>query len=150
MFFRKQHGIPKKELLGQILLKRNLITRDQLKQALKLQKKERGYIGDVLIKHGFIEEKDVMVALVVQCNFPYIAIDQYEIDLRILQLVPKEIACRFHLIPLERVGDVLSVVMANPLDFSAKEELQKLTQCCIAPFIATRIEIDKAINRCYS
>ncbi len=149
MFFRKKDKIPKKELLGQILLKRNLITRDQLKQALYFQKKEQGYIGDVLIKHGFIEEKDVMVALVIQCNFPYIAIDQYDIDCRILELVPKEIARRFHLIPLERVGDVLSVVMANPLDFSAKEEIQKRTQCCIAPFIATRVEIDNAISRCY-
>ena len=149
MFFRRKQSVPKKELLGQILLRRNLITRNQLKEALRLQKKEHGYIGDVLIKHGFIEEKDVMVALVIQCNFPYIAIDQYEIDKRILQLVPKEVALRTHLIPLERVGDVLSVVMANPLDFSAKEELQKLTQCCIAPFIATRLEIDNAINRCY-
>ncbi|HPN88459.1 MAG TPA: hypothetical protein PLH56_03895 [Candidatus Omnitrophota bacterium] len=149
MFFRRHPKQPKKELLGQILLKRNLITREQLKKALKLQKKDRGYIGDILIKYGFIEEKDVMVALVIQCNFPYIAIDQYEIDFRILTLVSKEDARRLHVIPLERVGDVLSVVMANPLDAVAKEELQKLTRCCIAPFIATRAEIDNAINRCY-
>ncbi|MBF0521464.1 MAG: hypothetical protein HQL24_00240 [Candidatus Omnitrophica bacterium] len=149
MLAQKEYCVAKKELLGQILINRDLITSEQLRYALKLQKKERGYLGDVLVKYGFVDEKDVMVALVVQCNFAYIAIDRYDIDPKLTELVPREMACRAHVVPLEQVGDVLSIVMANPLDFSIKEELQKLTKCHIASFIATRVEIDNAINRCY-
>ena len=140
-------SLPKKQLLGEILLKRNIVTQRQLEQALELQTKEQGYIGEILVRLGFLEERDIVVALVVQCNFPYIAIDKYEIDRNILQLIPKETAQKYHVMALDRVGDVLSVVMADPLNVAVKAELQRLTNYRIAPFIATKIEIDQAIGR---
>src|SRR5436853_2058718 len=108
--------LEKNELLGEILLRRKLITAEQLKKSLEVQQKEGGYVGETLVKLGYIEEKDVVAALVVQCNFPYIAIDKYEIERSILQLIPKETVTKYILVPLDRVGDVLSVVMVNPLD----------------------------------
>ncbi len=137
----------KKQLLGEILVKRNIITPKQLDTALEVQKKEEGYIGEILVRLGFLEERDIVVALVVQCNLPYIAIDKYEIDRSILQLIPREIALKYHVIPLDRVGDVLSVVMADPLNIATKAELQRITSCRIAPFIATKIEIENSIER---
>ena len=140
----------KKELLGEILIKRNIITNVQLEQALESQKKENGYIGEILVKLGFLEERDIVVALVVQCNLPYIAIDKYEIDRNILQLIPRDVASKYHVMALDRVGDVLSVVMADPLNVATKAELQRLTNYRIAPFIATKIEIERAIERWFS
>ena len=138
---------PEKKLLGEILLKRNVISQEQLTHALKVQKEEDGYIGEILVRLGFLEERDIVVALIVQCNVPYIAIDKYEIELSILQLIPKETAFKHFVIPLDRVGDVLSVVMSDPLNVSVKAELQRLTNCQIAPFIATKKEIEKALGR---
>lgn len=138
-----------KPLLGEILVARKIITEDQLKEALKVQKDEHDYIGEILIRLGFLEERDVVVALVVQCNLPYIAIDKYEIDQSVIQLIPEEVARNFQVVPLDRVGDVLSVVMANPLNKTIQDELQRMTNCKIAPFIATKIEIQKAIEQWY-
>ena len=146
---KEEESILKKQLLGEILIRRNIITKKQLDQALELQKKEKGLIGEILVKLGFAEEIDILVALVVQCNFPYIAIDKYEIDRNIIQLIPKETAHHFQVVPLDRVGDILSIVMADPLDIACKAELHRLTNCKIAPFIATRTEIHKAIERWY-
>jgi type IV pilus assembly protein PilB len=139
-----------KELLGEILVKRRLITEEQLNKALDAQKKEGCYLGQALIKLGFVEERDVVVALVVQCNLPYIAIDKYELDSAILQLVPEDFLRKHSIIPLDRVGDILSVVMADPLNLVLKKELERITNCQIASFIATRLEIERAINRWFS
>lgn len=149
MVFSRRDLITKKQLMGQILLKRNLITQEQLKAALEAQKKDGGVLGEILVRLGFVTEKDIVVALIVQCGFPYIAVNKYEIDSKVIQLIPEDTAKKYHIIPLDRVGDVLSVVMANPLDIAMIEELEKVTHCKIATFIATKAEIDEAINQRY-
>jgi type IV pilus assembly protein PilB len=145
----QEENFPDKEPIGAILLKRQKITNDQLNKALSVQRKEGGYLGENLIKLGFVDEIDVVVALIVQCNLPYIAVDKYEIDKSILQLIPQLIAEKFRLIPLERVGDVLTVVMADPFDTAAKAEIKRVTGCRVAPFIATKSEITGALKRWY-
>lgn len=136
-------------LLGHILLQRQKITQDQLQQALAHQQGAENYIGEVLVNLGFVTEREIVVALIVQCNFPYIAIDHYEIREAIVQLIPREIAQKYSLIGLDRVGDILSVVMSDPLNKSVRMELKNLTRCLIAPFIATKTEIEKAIRLAY-
>ena len=138
-----------KRLLGEILVSRSIITKQELEQALKAQKKEDKYIGEILINLGYAKEMDIVIALVVQYNLPYIAIDRYDIDKNILSLISKEFACKNKLIPLDRVGNVLSVVMVDPLNEEIKSQLHELTHCRIAPFIATEAEILNAVNRYY-
>ena len=62
-----------KVLLGEILIQRKRITREQLEAALQTQKKEGGYIGEILVRLGLLDERDIVVALVIQCGLPYIA-----------------------------------------------------------------------------
>ena len=149
MAFSRKDLISKKQLLGQILIKRNLITSEQLKEALEIQKKEKGFLGEILVRLKHITEKDIVVALIVQCGFPYIAVNKYDIDPNVIGLIPEEQARKFHVIPLDRVGDVLSLVMANPLDTAMIAGLEKATGCKIATFIATKAEIDEAISHWY-
>ena len=141
--------ILERQFLGKILLDRNIIDQDQLKHALKIQKERGEYFGDTLINLGYVQEHDVVAALVVQCHIPYIAIDQYEIDKTVIQMLSADVARKYHVIPLDRVNDILSVVMADPLDTAAKAELQRITHCRLAPFIATPSEITKAFHRWY-
>lgn len=136
-------------LIGEILIKRSCITREQLEHALAVQQKENGFIGEILVKLGYVEERDIVVALVVQCDLPYIAVNKYMIDKEILRLIPKEMALKERLIPLDRVGNVLSVVMTNPLSDQKTQELELLTKCQIATFISTKSEIEEAIIRLY-
>jgi hypothetical protein len=138
-----------KLLLGEILIKRKRITKEQLDHALEIQKKEGAFVGEILVKLGYVEERDIVVALVVQCGLPYIAVSKYEIDPQILKLVPKAIAQKERMIPLDRIGDVLSVVMTNPLSDDQKSKLEELTKCRVATFISTKSEIEEAIARFY-
>ncbi len=138
-----------KALLGEVLLKRNIITIDQLEKALNIQKKEKRYLGEILVEQGFADEREIVVALVVQCNFAYIAIDKYDIDQSVLRLVSQESVEKFKVIPLDRVGDVLSLVMVNPLDDVAINEVGRITNYKIAPFITSSKEFNNAFKRFY-
>lgn len=150
MVYSRREIVSKKQLLGQILLKRGLITKEQLTEALAIQKKEGGVLGETLVKLGYLTERDVVVALIVQCGFPYIAVNKYDIDSKVLSLIPEDKAKKYIVIPLDKVGDVLSVVMANPLDIATIDEIEKISNCKVATFIATKTEIDEAIKRCYT
>ncbi len=141
--------ICKKRFLGEILMERKKITPEQLELALRTQRREGGYLGEILVKFGFIEEQEVIAALVIQCHLPYIAVDRYEINREVAALVPKDLACRHCIMPLDRVGNVLSLVMLDPLDMDLRADVAQGTECRVAPFISTRREIEKAISQCY-
>jgi type IV pilus assembly protein PilB len=140
----------KKQFLGDILLKRGLITKDQLKDTLIVQEMQGGHLGGILVNLGYVSERDILAALVIQCHIPYIAVDQYEIDRKVIDLIPEEMARNHHVVPLDCVNDILSVVMVNPIDVNVKNELKRITQRRIVPFIATLAEIDNAIQRGYN
>lgn len=138
-----------KLLLGEILIQRRCINQEQLQHALDVQKKENGFIGEILVKLGYLDERDIVVALVIQCGLPYIAINKYHVPPHIVQMIPEVVARREHMMALDQVGRVLSVVMINPLSDDKRKELEGLTNCRIATFIATKTEIDQAIERHY-
>ncbi|MBF0511141.1 MAG: hypothetical protein HQL13_02310 [Candidatus Omnitrophica bacterium] len=138
-----------KVLLGEILIQRKKITRSQLEEALKTQRQQGGFIGETLVKLGFVEEREVVAALVIQCGLPYIAVNKYAIDPQVTQLIPKEVACKERVIALDRIGDILSVVMVNPLNEEKKNYLEALTKCRIAAFISSSTAIQEAIVRHY-
>lgn len=139
----------KRRFLGEILIDRKKITPAQLGQALSVQNKEGGYMGEVLIKLGFVDEQDIIAALVVQCHLPYIAVDRYEITREVIALVPREMASKHCIVPLDRVGDILSLVMLDPLDVAVRTDICQRTNCKVAPFISTRREIERAIDQSY-
>jgi hypothetical protein len=138
-----------KVLLGEILIQRKKITREQLDNALQAQKEKGGFIGEILVNFGLLDERDIVVALVIQCGLPYIAVNKYAIDPQILRLIPKEVAQKEKVIALDRIGEILSVVMVNPLTEDNKGYLEKLTKCRIVTFISTKGEIEEAIVRNY-
>ena len=137
-------------LIGEILMKRKRITKEQLDHALNVQKQENGFVGEILVKLGYVEERDIVVALVVQCGLPYIAVAKYAIDPAIVKLIPKETARQDMVIALDRIGDILSVVMINPLSREEKARLEAMTGCRIATFITTKSELEEAIVRNYA
>ena len=140
---------PNRQLIGEILIQRKKITQTQLEEALKIQQDGHSFIGEILVKLGYLDDRDIVVALVIQCGLPYISVNKYRIDPEILRLIPVDVAREHHIIPLDRIGDVLSVVMINPLTDELKKKLESLTSCQVATFISTKQEIDDAIARSY-
>ncbi|AZN43343.1 GspE/PulE family protein [Paenibacillus albus] len=134
--------------LGELLIEAGLVTNEQVQYALKL-KKGNQKLGELLIQEGIVTERQIMKALESQLSIPFVGLYQYVIDKKIVNLVPKQLAERYMTIPLKIENDRLHVAMADPLDFIAIEDLQMATGFKIERVIATREDVNRAINRYY-
>lgn len=135
--------------LGKLLLERKIISKQHLELALQLQKKEGGFLSQSLLKLGFVTEVDIASCLSSQYGFPYLPLINYTIDPKIIKLVSAELARQCDLIPIDRLGDLLTVVMLDPLNLNAIEELKVVTGYKIQPFIGTKTDIEDAILKYY-
>ena len=134
--------------LGDLLVEANVLTEDQLQHALAIkQPNER--LGDVLIKEQLVTEQTLIEVLEFQLGIPHVNLGQFPIDSEIIQLVPKEIAKRYLLVPLRKEKNKLFVAMADPMDYFAFEELRMLTGFRIEPCIATKQDLNKTISKYY-
>ena len=100
--------------LGEILIKENLITSDQLRQALDLQKGSGGRLGTCLMKLGFITDDEITGVLSRQYGVPSINLKYYEVDATVIKLIPQDTAVRYQIVPLSRVGSTLTIAMTDP------------------------------------
>lgn len=144
----KRHMI--KEQLGQVLIQKGIITPEQLNRALKIQKEEGGLLGETLIKLKFTSEEDIVQALAIQHDFPYLPLANYDIDSEVLKLFSEDLVRKYNILPVDKMGDILTVVMANPLDNLVIEEIESLTKCKTEIFVSTYTEIREAIERLYT
>ncbi len=136
--------------LGDILIESALITKEQLDEALALQKKSGQKLGESLVELGFVSDIQIMRALEYQCKIPYVDFSEIQIDSTTPGLIREEMARKYCMIPIgyEQNG-VLIVVMNDPLDFIAIDEVRYATGKDIAPKMSTRKQIIDAIERSY-
>ena len=135
--------------LGEVLLERGIITRKQLEEALAEQQARGGLIGAVLIRLQMVTEEEVALALTAQYGFPYLPLANYDLDNTLMTLVPEEVARRYCLIPIDRIGNALTLAMADPSNTKALEDVEALTKCVVQTFVSTPSDITQAIDRFY-
>ena len=135
--------------IGEVLVERGLINRKELERALAHQKEHGGLMGQILIQLGCVTEDEVALALTAQYGFPYLPLANYEIDSELTALVPAQIARQYCLIPIDRIGNALTLAMADPSNLQAIEEIELLTKCVVQTFVSTPSEITKAIEKYY-
>ncbi len=135
--------------LGQMLVKANLITPEQLEEGLTLQKTSGGRIGSNLAKLGYISEEEIASHLSRQYGVPPADLGNAKIDPAVLKLIPAEIAHKYMIIPLSRSGSTLTVAMANPSDIFAIDDVRFMTGYNIKPMVAPETSIQNALNKYY-
>src|ERR1700738_934788 len=135
--------------LGEILIKESLITQDQLQKALEFQRSNGGKLGSCLTKMGFITDDDITGVLSRQYGVPSINLKYYEIDPIVIQLIPQDTALRYQVIPLSRVGSVLTIAMTDPTNVFAMDDIKFMTGFNVEPVVASESAIGDAITRFY-
>ncbi len=142
-----KRGIKKR--IGEVLLERGVINRQQLEKSLAHQQAHGGLLGQILIELGFATEEEIALALTAQYGFPYLPLENYELDEGVMQLIPEHVARQYCLIPVDRIGNALTVAMSDPSNIQAIEDLEMLTNCVVQAFVSTPSDIQKAIGRYY-
>ncbi len=135
--------------LGEVLIEHGIINQGHLEKALAVQKERGGLIGEILVELGFAKEEDIAQALTVQYGFPYLPLNNYEISQEIVNIIPARVARQYLLIPIDKIGNNLTIAMSNPLNVHAVEDVELLSCCSVQLFVSTSSDIKKAIEKYY-
>lgn len=135
--------------LGELLVDLGIITKSQIQHALEVQKDKGGLIGHVLVDLGYVTEEAIAQAITAQYGFPYLPLENYEIDPEVVKIVPKNVAVQYCLVPLDKIGSNLTIAMANPLNNQAVEDIALLSGLYVQLFVSTATDIKKAIEKYY-
>jgi type IV pilus assembly protein PilB len=136
--------------LGELLVRENLISVQQLRKAQEEQQKTGTRIGTALIKTGAIEESKLTDFLSRQYGVPAINLRDFDIDPDIIKLVPKDVAEKHLVIPVNRAGPSLIVAMCDPSNIYAVDDLKFLTGYNIESVVASEPSVREAIERYYA
>ncbi len=135
--------------IGELLLKAQLITDEQLQKALDEQKQTGGRLGEHLIKKGFVTEEDILDCLSQQYGVPSINLRHFDIDEGIIRLIPADIARKYQFIPVSKTGATLTVAMGDPTNVFAMDDITFITGYRVEPVVASEEALREAIDRYY-
>jgi hypothetical protein len=136
-------------LLGNLLLTRGFIVESELRYALARQATTGGPIGQILVDLGLITDRDLVELLAEQMRMQVIDLSRVQCDRALRNLVPKADARRLAALPLRRVDGQIDVAVADPTDEDAVAELMNRLGAPLRLFLATRADIDVAVDRIY-
>ena len=139
----------KKQRIGEILLENNFITQDVLNKALEMHNKTGVNLTTLLLTYGYIDESEIAQCLCTQFGIPYIPLSAYQINPQIIKLIPVDLAEKYLMIPVDKVGNVLSIVMADPLNTQAIKEAEEITGLNVQVFLSLLSEINDALEVYY-
>src|SRR5512141_356765 len=133
--------------LGELLVRENLISVQQLRKAQEEQQKSGARIGTALIKTGAIEESKLTDFLSKQYGVPAINLKDFDIDPDIIKLIPKEVCEKHVILPVNRAGSSLIIAMSDPSNIFAMDDIKFLTGYNVETVVASEVTIREAIER---
>ncbi len=137
------------ERIGEILIRVSALSEQQLKRALDFQKQEGGLLGEILLRLGYVVEMDIVAALTEQYGIPYLPLENYDLNMDMAKLVPENVAKQFNIVPLDVIGDILTMAMSDPLNEQAIEDIGMITGKKVQIFIGTQTAVTEALKKLY-
>lgn len=136
--------------LGQILMKSGVLTEQQLTDALHRQKASHQRLGEILIESKYITEMQMISSLAQQLSIAYIDLATVKLDDTLSSIMPEALAQNHLIVPIKREGSVLTVALADPLDYNSMNDVGTFTKLKIYPMIAERSKIETRIKELYA
>ena len=136
--------------LGELLVAAGTITEEELEKGLALQKGSKERLGTVLIKNEIITEDKLIEALQMQLGIEFIDLTKVNIPTELAQVVPRNIAKQYQVVPVKVIKDELYLAMSDPMNFYAIEEVRKAVRKKVVPMVATAAGVERAIQVLYS
>src|SRR5918911_865767 len=135
--------------LGEILVRENLLTPQQLREALDYQREHGGRLGYNLVKLGLVSDDMVTAVLSRQYGVPSVNLDMFDVDTGVIRLIPREVADKCSVLPLSRVGATLTLAMVDPTNVFAMDDIKFMTGLNIEPVVVSEAGVQEAIERYY-
>jgi type IV pilus assembly protein PilB len=136
--------------LGEILVRENLLTPQQLREALEFQREHGGRLGFNLVKMGLVSDDMITAVLSRQYGVPSVNLELFDIDESVIRLIPREVAEKYSVLPLSRVGATLTLAMVDPTNVFAMDDIKFMTGLNIEPVVVSEASVHEAIPKYYS
>ena len=135
--------------LGELLVRENLITSDQLRDALDHQRANGGRLGSILVRLGMVSDDVITAVLSRKYGVPSINLDLFHIDAEVVRLISQDVALKYSVMPLSKMGATLTLAMADPTNVFAIDDIKFMTSLTVEPVIASETSIQAAIGKYY-
>ncbi|MDQ6786317.1 MAG: Flp pilus assembly complex ATPase component TadA [Acidobacteriota bacterium] len=135
--------------LGEILVRENLITSQQLREALEYQRGSGGRLGSNLVKLGIISDDVITAVLSRQYGVPSINLELFQIEDETVKLISQDVALKYSVLPISKVGATLTLAMADPTNVFAMDDIKFMTGLNVEPVIASEASLQIAIGKYY-
>ena len=135
--------------LGELLLKENMVTPQQLQEALSHQKMSGGKLGKAFVSLGYVRDEEITSLLSRQYGVPSINLDHFEVDPAIIKIIPAETSRKYQILPLSRSGATLTIAMADPTNVFAMDDIKFMTGYNVEPVVASETSLEEAIEKYY-
>ena len=126
-----------------------MITKEQLKEALNIQARQGGNLRNILLETNQLDERTWMALLSQEFGIPSLHLAQYKIEPDLLRLLPEELARKYQMVPISKLGDALVIAVVEPLDVVLLDDLKRMTGCKIEMVLASEREIKQTMDRYY-
>ena len=140
---------PGDRLVGELLVENELVTGEQRDEALEFQAEQGGRLFEVLIRLKYLDKAKLHDFLSKQAGVPAIDLQNYEIPTDLMEIIPKELACEHVVLPIDKLGKLLTVGMACPLDKRAILEVEKATGLRVKAMLCGFDDIHAKLRRFY-
>lgn len=137
--------------LGELLVRNNIITKEQLAKALDEQRTSGGQqrLGSILVKNGLVTEPDLTTFLSKQYGVPSINLSEFEADMAVVKIIPADVAQKYQIVPVNRAGSTLIIAMADPSNIFAIDDIKFMTGYNVEVVVASESSIKTAIDKYY-
>ena len=135
--------------LGEILVRENLISPQNLREALDYQRAHGGRLGFNLVKLGLISDDMITAVLSRQYGIPSVNLELFNIDPAVIDLIPQEVAQKHSVLPLSRVGATLTLAMVDPTNVFALDDVKFMTGLNVEPVVVAEGSVQQAIANYY-
>jgi type IV pilus assembly protein PilB len=135
--------------LGEILVRENLLSAQQLREALDYQRNHGGRLGFNLVKMGLVSDDMITAVLSRQYGVPSVNLELFDIEPSVIRLIPQEVAQKYSVLPLSRVGASLTLAMVDPTNVFAMDDIKFMTGLNIEPVVVSEASVQEAIAKYY-
>src|SRR5918997_3923612 len=135
--------------LGEILVRENLLSAQQLREALDYQREHGGRLGFNLVKLGLVSDDMITAVLSRQYGVPSVNLELFDVEQSVIRLIPRDVAEKYSVLPLSRVGATLTLAMVDPTNVFAIDDIKFMTGLNIEPVVVSETTLTAAIRKYY-
>lgn len=139
--------VAQRRMLGEILVENGLINSEQLASVMDEQQQTHEKLGKILVRSGFINDEQLMEALEFSLGIPRVRISQLDINPEVVKMLPTTMLNKHKILPLSVNQGRMTLIMSDPLNFHAIDDVRILTGMDVVPVMASEREMESAIQQ---